>query len=148
MLHTLKPARGSIQKRKRVARGNSAGGGTTGGRGTKGQQSRSGKGRRFGFEGGQVPLIRRQPKMGGFKRPRRVLYEIVNLDVLEAKLQAGTYDIAALKQAKIVRSSRPVKLLAGAALTKKFALSANAASKGAKKAVEQAGGSLQILKLS
>jgi large subunit ribosomal protein L15 len=146
MLHTLSPNPGSQKKRKRVARGNSAGGGTTAGRGTKGQHSRTGKGRKHGFEGGQVPLLRRQPKMGGFRSPRRILFEIVNLDVLERKLVAGSYDIAALKQARIVRSDHPVKLLAGKALTKKFALSAHAASKGAKEALEKAGGSLTLVK--
>lgn len=66
-LHTLKASPGARKQRKRVARGNSAGGGTTAGRGTKGQQSRSGAKRRFGFEGGQTPLLQRQPKLGGFK---------------------------------------------------------------------------------
>lgn len=147
MLHTLKPAFGSTRRRKRVARGNSAGGGTTAGRGTKGQQSRVGKGRKFGFEGGQTPLLRRQPKLGGFTRPRRPTYEILNLDVLEAKLPAGSYDVASLKSAMVVRSSRPVKVLAGKALTKKFQLTVHAASSGAKAAIEKAGGSLKIVKL-
>lgn len=148
MLHELKPAKGSTHRRIRVARGNSAGGGTTGGRGTKGQQSRVGKGRKFGFEGGQTPLLRRQPKMGGFKRHRKVHYEIINLDVLEAKLPAGEYDIAKLKAARIVRSARPVKILQGDALTKAFTLAVHATSKGAKAAVEKAGGKVQIVKVA
>jgi large subunit ribosomal protein L15 len=97
MLHTLKPASGSRSSRKRIARGNSGKGGTTGGRGTKGQQSRTGKGRRFGFEGGQTPLLRRQPKLAGFERPRRVEYEALTLMVLERKLDAGTYTLADLR---------------------------------------------------
>lgn len=150
MLHTLSPAAGSRHAKKRVARGNSAGGGTTGGRGTKGQQSRTGKGKghRNGFEGGQVPLLRRQPKMGGFKRARKVHYEIVNLDVLEETLEAGTYDIAALRAKKIVRSSRPVKILQGDKLSKAFTLTVHAASRGAKEAVEKAGGSVTLAKLA
>ncbi len=148
MLHELKPAPGSTHRRKRVARGNSAGGGTTGGRGTKGQQSRVGKGRKFGFEGGQTPLLRRQPKMGGFKRLRKIQYEIINLDVLEAKLPAGEYDVAKLKEVRVVRSNRPVKLLQGDALTKAFTLAVHAASKGAKAAVEKAGGKVQIVKVA
>ena len=145
MLHTLKPAPGSRKLRKRVARGNSAGGGTTAGRGTKGQQSRVGKGRKFGFEGGQTPLLRRQPKLGGFTRPRRVLYEILNLDILEARVPAGTYDVAALRKVLVVRTTRPVKVLAGKVLTKKFDLTVHAASQGAKAAIEKAGGSLTIV---
>jgi large subunit ribosomal protein L15 len=144
MLHTLKPAQGATKRRKRVARGNSSGTGTTAGRGTKGQQSRTGKGRKFGFEGGQIPLLRRQPKLGGFRSPRKERYEIINLDILEEKLEAGTYDAAALRKAKVARSQRPVKILAGVELTKKFVLTVDAASEGAKKAVEKAGGSVAI----
>jgi large subunit ribosomal protein L15 len=147
MLHTLRPAHGSVQRRKRVARGNSAGGGTTAGRGTKGQHSRTGKGRKHGFEGGQIPLLRRQPKLGGFKRSRKIHYEIINLDVLEGKLESGTYDITALRQARIVRTGRPVKFLQGEKLSKKFVLTGHAASQGAKEAIEKAGGSLQIVQL-
>jgi large subunit ribosomal protein L15 len=148
MLHTLHPTQGSTKKRKRVARGNASGTGTTAGRGTKGQQSRVGKGRKFGFEGGQIPLLRRQPKLGGFRSPRKIFYEIVNLDIVEEKLPAGSYDVAQLKAARVVRTNRPVKLLAGSALTKKYVLSAHAASKGAKAAIEKAGGSLTLVKHS
>ncbi len=144
MLHTLRPNPGSRKLRKRVARGNSAGGGTTAGRGTKGQQSRTGKGRKHGFEGGQVPLIVRQPKLGGFTHPRRVNFEPLNLDVLET-LDAGSYDVAALRTEKIIRTKLPVKLLGRGAVTKKFALTVNAASKSAKQAVEKAGGSVTIV---
>ena len=146
MLHDLKPAPGSRTRRKRVARGNSAGGGTTAGRGTKGQQSRTGKGRKFGFEGGQTPLLRRQPKMGGFTRASKEYFEIVNLSILEEKLPAGTYDVTSLRGVRIVRSNRRVKILAGVPLTKKFVLTVNAASRGAKEAVEKAGGSVTIQK--
>lgn len=146
MLHLLKPAHGSTQKRKRVARGNSAGGGTTAGRGTKGQQSRTGKGRSFGFEGGQVPLLMRQPKLGGFKRPMKVQYQVVNIELLEERLDAGSYDGAALKKLGIVNNNRPVKILGMGALSKKFDLTVAAASKSAKDAVKKAGGSLTIRK--
>lgn len=146
MLHTLKPNRGATQKRKRVARGNSSGHGTTAGRGTKGQQSRSGKGRRAGFEGGQTPLIRRQPKLGGFVQPGRVSYDVLNLDVLEAKLAAGSYDVAALKAARIVSGKRPVKLLGRGQVTKKFVLSLHGVSKSAREALGKAGGSVTIVR--
>lgn len=145
MLHTLRPAPGSVRKRKRVARGNAAGGGTTAGRGTKGQQARAGKGRRFGFEGGQTPLLRRQPKLGGFTPPRKQDYEIVTLEALEARLDAGSYDLAALRAVRLVRSSRPVKILATGTVTKKLEVSVHAASKAAKEAIEKAGGKVTIL---
>jgi len=146
MLHLLKPASGSRPQRKRIARGNSGKGGTTAGRGTKGQQSRTGKGRKHGFEGGQVPLLRRQPKLGGFSRPRRTEYEVVNLWSLEEKLPAGTYSIEDLRQKRLVRKGSFVKILGEGELTKKFSLEAHAASKKAKQMLEKAGGSLTILR--
>lgn len=145
MLHTLRPALGAVSKRKRIARGNAGGGGTTAGRGTKGQQSRTGKGRNFGFEGGQTPLVRRQPKLGGFTPPHKVVNEIVNLDKLEALLDAGTYSVAGLRRRGLVRSGRPVKIL-GNTVKKKFVLSVHAASKGAKEAITKAGGSVTIVR--
>jgi large subunit ribosomal protein L15 len=144
VLHLLRPAQGSVRRRKRVARGNSAGGGTTAGRGTKGQQSRVGKGRRWGFEGGQTPLVRRQPKLGGFARPRALRYEVVTLGKMDSLLEAGSYDSAALRRRGLVRSGAPVKVL-GNAVKKKFALTVHAASKGAKKALVDAGGSITIV---
>jgi large subunit ribosomal protein L15 len=147
MLHTIKPAHGATHKRKRVARGNSAGGGTTAGRGTKGQDARSGKGKRVrAFEGGQTPLTRRQPKLGGFSKPRRVNYEVVNLETLEARLDAGSYDVVALRKARIVRTGMPVKILSSGTVTKKFAITAHAASKSAKEALKKAGGSFTVSK--
>ena len=146
MLHTLKPAAGSRKKSKRVARGNSAGGGTTAGRGTKGQQSRVGKGRRLGFEGGQTPLIRRQPKLGGFTPPRQVKFEVVTLANLEKLLPAGTYTVADLTARGIVSRNKPVKLIGNTALTKAFVVTVNAASKGAKEVVKKAGGSVTVSK--
>ena len=146
MHHLLRPAHGSTQKRKRVARGNSAGGGTTAGRGTKGQQSRTGKGRSFGFEGGQVPLLMRQPKLGGFKSVRKVEYEVLNIAELEEKLSPGAYDAAALRKNGIVSRNRPVKILGMGTVTKKFDLTVAAASKSAKDAIKKAGGTLTIRK--
>jgi large subunit ribosomal protein L15 len=146
MHHLLKPAHGSTQKRKRVARGNSAGGGTTAGRGTKGQQSRTGKGRSFGFEGGQVPLLMRQPKLGGFKSVRKVEYEVLNISELEERLSPGSYDAAALRKNGIVSRNRPVKILGMGTVTKKFDLTVAAASKSAKDAIKKAGGTLTIRK--
>ena len=81
-LSNLKPAKGSVKKRKRIGRGEGSGSGDTAGRGHKGQKSRSGYSRRLGHEGGQMPLYRRLPKFG-FKNPNRVEYRGINLDTLQ-----------------------------------------------------------------
>ncbi|MBI4129255.1 50S ribosomal protein L15 [Candidatus Peregrinibacteria bacterium] len=146
MLHTLRPSPGSRRKPRRVGRGISAGGGKTAGRGTKGQHARTGKGRRFGFEGGQTPLLRRQPKLGGFRNPRRRVYQVLDVRRLEQKLEAGSYDLEALRGHKLVQGDHPVKLLGKGELTKKLILTVHAASKGARRAVENAGGELTIIK--
>jgi large subunit ribosomal protein L15 len=105
-----------------------------------------GKGRRLGFEGGQTPLLRRQPKLGGFTTPRRVEMEVLNLDTLEAKVPAGTYDVAALAALRLVSGKRSVKLLGRGTVTKNFALTVQAASKSARDAIKKAGGSVTIAK--
>ncbi|PIR48437.1 50S ribosomal protein L15 [Candidatus Peregrinibacteria bacterium CG10_big_fil_rev_8_21_14_0_10_55_24] len=144
MLHTLRPAPGSRKRAKRVARGNSGHGGTTAGRGTKGYHSRAGSGRRPGFEGGQVPLLMRQPKLPGFRNPNKIQYEVFNLDTLEQKLPAGSYDTAALREHRLLRTKRPAKLLSRGVVTKKFTLTVSATSKKAREAIEKAGGSVTI----
>jgi large subunit ribosomal protein L15 len=146
MLHTLKPAKGSRPKSKRIARGNSGKGGTTAGRGTKGQQARTGKGHNFGFEGGQTPLIRRQPKLGGFTPPRKIVYEAVNLSTLEQRLEPGAYVLADLIDRKLVRRNSKVKILGTGSLTKKITVEAHAVSKSAKKAIMDAGGTVTIVR--
>ncbi len=93
-----------------------------------------------------MPLLRRQPKLGGFQSPRHKEYEVVNLWSLEEKLPAGTYSIEDLRQKRLIRKGTLVKILADGEITKKFALEAHAASKKAKLAVEKAGGSLTILR--
>jgi large subunit ribosomal protein L15 len=145
MLHTIKPAKGSRRKIRRLGRGNSAGGGTTAGRGTKGQHARTGKGQKFGFEGGQVPLLMRQPKMGGFVRPRRENFEPVNIGSMEEKLDAGSYGVADLRARHLVRGKGRVKLLGTGKLTKKFTITVHAASKSALEAVKKAGGTVTFL---
>ncbi len=146
MFHTLKPNRGSTQTRRRVARGNGSGLGTTAGRGGKGQKGRTGKGRRLGFEGGQTPLIRRQPKLGGFLSPTRVDVEILNLDTLESKAPAGAHDRSSLTGLRLIRGKLPLKVLGRGTVTKKFTLKVYAISKSAKAAIEKAGGSVTIAK--
>lgn len=147
MLHTLKPASGSRKKKKRVGRGPGSGRGTTAGRGTKGQAARSGKsgGSRTVFEGGQTPLLMRQPKLGGFRNPNRVEFEVVNIGDLEEKLTAGTYDAEALRKARLIRTTSPIKLLARGEVKKKFAITVHSASKAAIEAIEKAGGNVTVL---
>ncbi|MDP7247578.1 MAG: 50S ribosomal protein L15 [Candidatus Peribacteraceae bacterium] len=143
MLNKLSSAKGSRKKRTRVGRGNSAGKGTTAGSGTKGQQSRAGRGRNFGFEGGQTSILLRQPKLGGFRNPNKKEYEVFNLGDLK-KIPAGSYDISSLKKARLIRTKKPVKLLGRGEVEGKYALTVNAVSKSAKKAVEAAGGSVKL----
>lgn len=146
MLHMLKSAQGSRKSRKRVGRGSSAGGGKTAGRGYKGQQARAGSTRRAWFEGGQKQILKRQPKLSGFRNPRRREFEVVNINVLSRKLRAGSYDIAALKAHGILRTGKPVKILGKGTVDKRFTLKVHAVSATAKSAVEKAGGSVDILR--
>jgi len=144
MLHALTPAAGSRSNKKRVGRGNAAGQGTTAGRGTKGQLSRKGNRKKLGHEGGQTPLLRRQPKLGGFTNPRRKEYEVINVATLETHLTAGSYDVASLREHRLARTKKPVKILARGDIKKKFTLTVDAASKAAKEAIEKAGGSVTV----
>lgn len=93
-----------------------------------------------------MPLLRRQPKLGGFTPPRSKQYEVVNLWSLEEKLPAGTYSIEDLRQKRLIRKGTLVKILGDGELSKKFSLEAHAASKKAKQMLEKAGGSLTILR--
>jgi large subunit ribosomal protein L15 len=139
-LNTLKPAPGSKRARKRVCRGIGSGTGKTGGRGHKGQRARSGGFHKVGFEGGQMPLQRRLPKRG-FNSPTRKDIAEVRLSDLE-HLKAEKIDLAALKEAGLVPSfSIGAKVIVSGKLTRKLALTGIAVSKGARAAIEAAGGS-------
>src|ERR1700675_1755073 len=139
-LNTLKPAPGSKHVRKRVARGIGSGTGKTGGRGHKGQRARSGGFHKVGFEGGQMPLQRRLPKRG-FNSPTREDTAEVRLSDLE-RVKAEKIDLAALKEAGIVPASAGrAKVILSGKLTRKVALTGVAVSKGARAAIEAAGGS-------
>ena len=144
MLHMLKPAKGSRRPRKRVGRGSASGSGTTAGRGAKGQQARAGSKRRAWFEGGQKQILKRQPKLSGFRNPRRREFEVVNIGVLDKKLPEGSYDSAALRARGILRTGKPVKILGKGTVEKRFTLTVHAVSATAKSAVEKAGGSVDI----
>ena len=139
-LNTLKPAPGSKRARKRVCRGIGSGTGKTGGRGHKGQRARSGGFHKVGFEGGQMPLQRRLPKRG-FNSPIRGDTAEVRLSDLE-RLTAEKIDLVALKEAGVVPDfSNGAKVIVSGKLTRKVALTGIAVSKGARAAIEAAGGS-------
>ena len=138
----LKPSRGSRKSRKRVGRGSSAGGGKTAGRGQKGQGARSSWSLPRGFEGGQMPLTQRVPKLRGFFNRFRTEYQVVNVAKL-ARFEAGTeVDQEGLRKAGLVRrSGAPVKLLAGGSATiPALKVRVDAASGAAIAAVQKAGG--------
>ncbi|WP_036167721.1 50S ribosomal protein L15 [Noviluteimonas dokdonensis] len=139
-MNTLKPADGARKDRVRVGRGIGSGLGKTAGRGHKGSFARSGKGKiKAGFEGGQMPMQRRLPKIGFRSQIAKESVEVLlyQLD----KLDAGTIDIAALRAAKLIpQAARKVKVVKKGEVTKKFVLQGLTATAGAKAAIEAAGG--------
>jgi len=141
-LNKIKPATGAKRTKKRVGRGIGCGSGKTAGRGHKGQKARAGGFHKVGFEGGQMPLHRRLPKRGFHSLTAGETVE-VRLDALQ-KMKADTIDLAALKQAGVVpqMAGRAKVILAGE-LKRKIALKGVLASKGAREAIERAGGSVE-----
>jgi large subunit ribosomal protein L15 len=137
-VHELRPAAGSTKARRRVGRGIAGKGGKTAGRGTKGQGARDTI--PLGFEGGQLPLMQRIPKLRGFSNPFRVEYSPVNLDDLEA-LGADAVDVAGLVAAGLVRKGALVKVLGDGSLTRPVRVEAHAFSKSAEAGIAAAGGS-------
>ena len=144
-LHELSPVQGSTQVGKRKGRGTGSGNGKTGGRGHKGQHARSGGKVRVGFEGGQMPLVRRIPKRGFINIYAKPLTAI-NLTVLNRFEDGDVVDAAALIE-KGILSSCPygLKVLANGNLTKKVTVKAAAFSQSAKEKIEQAGGKAEVV---
>ena len=141
-LNTLKPAAGSKSNPKRRGRGIGSGLGKTGGRGHKGQKSRSGGQTKIGFEGGQMPLQRRLPKVGFTSRLARVTDEI-RLNELNA-LTADIIDIAVLKEANLIaKSIKHVKIMDSGEVKKAVTLKGIRVTKGARAAIEAAGGKIE-----
>ena len=138
MQHQVAPPKGARRNRKRIGRGDAAGQGSTAGRGMKGQKSRSGRGPRVGFEGGQLPMRR------GFTNIFKTYYTLVNLDTLE-KFDAGDeVTPASLAQRGYIRNlNRPVKVVGGGELTKSLRVSANRFTRSAKAAIEAAHGTVE-----
>jgi large subunit ribosomal protein L15 len=141
-IHDLKPSPGERKKAVRVGRGTGGRGGKTAGRGTKGQGARGTI--PMNFEGGQMPLHIRIPKLKGFNNPFRVEYQAVNLDTLEA-LTESEIDPGVLHEHGLTHKGALVKVLARGELTRKIDIKAHAVSKAAEQAITAAGGTVEIL---
>ena len=144
-LSNLKPAKGSTKRSKRIGRGQGSGKGGTATRGHKGQKSRSGYSRKYSFEGGQMPLIRRVPKHG-FSNINRVEYKAINistLQVLAEKKKLSTIDISTLIDNGLVSKKALVKILGNGKLSIKLDVKAHAFSESAKKAIESLDGTIE-----
>jgi large subunit ribosomal protein L15 len=140
----ISPAAGSKSKRKRVGRGDGSGHGTYCGRGVKGQKSRSGFSRKRGFEGGQLPLIKRLPRKRGFTNIFKVEYNLVNVEALN-RFEAGSEVTPdRLLEVGVVKSlGRPIKILARGELGHPLSVKANRFSAAAKAKIEAAGGTVE-----
>ena len=145
-LNSVYPADGATKARKRVGRGVGSGLGKTSGRGQKGQKARSGYSRKAGFEGGQLPLFQRLPKRG-FHNHFRVEYEVVNLSQLNVFEDGAVVDADALIAKGFFKEAgvSGVKVLGNGELKKKLTVKASKFSETAKKAIEAAGGSVEVI---
>ena len=143
-LHHLRPGDGAKRPRRRVGRGRAAGQGKTAGRGTKGYLARNNS--RIGFEGGQMPIQRRVPKLKGFTNPNRVEWAVVNVERLGEAFDARTnVTPELLRERGLVRKALPVKILGNGELKKPLTVSAHAVSESARGKIEGAGGRVEIL---
>jgi large subunit ribosomal protein L15 len=145
-LHDLKPRPGSRHRRKRLGQGESSGHGKTSGRGGKGQTARSGSSIRIGFEGGQMPLIRRIPKRGFNNTAFTTRYIPVNLESLNKFDDGATVDENALRSIGLANGTgKWIKILGNGELTRKLTVSAHAFSASAKTKIEKLGGACQLI---
>jgi large subunit ribosomal protein L15 len=149
-LHELKPDPGSRKKARRVGRGISAGQGKTAGRGTKGQKARTGGAKGPYFEGGQLPLVRRLPFKRGFTNIFRVEYQEVSIQKLAGVFKTGTeVTPQALKERRLIGDvDKPIVILGNGDLKVKLTVSAHRFTKSARTKIEEAGGSVNELKLA
>jgi large subunit ribosomal protein L15 len=143
-LHDLKPARGAHRRPDRIGRGTGSGRGKTSGRGQKGQNARS-EGFRLGFEGGQMPLAQRIPKLPGFKNPFKRIFSVVNLSKLSRFKDGTKVDVEALVEAGLVHPGKEVKILGTGGLKRKLTVEAHFFSASAREAIEKSGGSVTVL---
>jgi large subunit ribosomal protein L15 len=145
-LHHLRPPAGATRPRKRVGRGKAAGQGKTAGRGTKGTGARHTSTSFLGFEGGQMPLQRRVPKLKGFTNPNRVEFSVVNVERLGRLFEAGAQVTPeVLRERGLVHKGMPVKVLGRGELDHALTVRVHAVSGSARQKIEQAGGSVEIL---
>jgi len=140
-LSKLKPPKGSRKSKKRVGRGPGSGMGTFSTRGLKGQNSRSGRGVREGFEGGQTPLIKRIPKRG-FNSRKRVNLSIINVEALNRFKSGENITVEKLKEVALARKRDKVKILGEGTIDKKLTVHAHMFSKSAQEKIEKAGGEI------
>jgi large subunit ribosomal protein L15 len=146
-LHHLRPAPGATRPRKRVGRGRAAGAGKTAGRGMKGYKARHNS--RLGFEGGQMPLARRVPKLKGFRNPNRQAWAVVNVERLARSFDAGAEVTPEAMLARgLVRKGLPVKILARGDLDRALTVRAHAFSEAARVKIEGAGGRAEPVETS
>jgi large subunit ribosomal protein L15 len=145
-LHTLKPRPGSRHRRKRLGQGESSGRGKTAGRGGKGQSARSGSSIRVGFEGGQMPLIRRIPKRGFNNRRHATRYVAVNLESLNRFESGSTVDAEALRKAGLASGPvKRIKILGDGELKHKLTVRAHGFSSAARSKIEELGGTCEVI---
>ena len=143
-LHDLKPSRGAHRRPDRVGRGTGSGRGKTSGRGQKGQNARS-EGFRVGFEGGQMPLAQRLPKLPGFKNPFHRQFSVVNLSKLSRFADGTKVDADALLEAGLVHEGMEIKILGTGDLKRKLTVEAHFFSVSAREAIEKQGGTVKVL---
>ena len=144
-LHELSPAPGSNREVKRIGRGHGSGNGKTAGKGHQGQKARAGRGMRAGFEGGQMPLMRRLPKRG-FNNIFATRYAEVNVGALNAFEAGSVVDTEALKKAGVIKKAYDgVKVLGNGKIEKAITVQAAAFSKSAKEKIEAAGGKAEVI---
>jgi large subunit ribosomal protein L15 len=143
-LHELRSPEGARSRTQRVGRGTGSGRGKTSGRGQKGQLARS-QGFRLGFEGGQMPLAQRLPKLGGFKNPFKKVFAVVNLTKLNRFEDGAEVNPQSFYEANLARPGVAIKLLGTGQLRRKLTIEAHAASKSALAAVEARGGTVTIV---
>src|SRR6266550_2163003 len=145
-LHDLKPRPGAKHRRKRLGQGESSGHGKTSGRGGKGQTARSGSSIRIGFEGGQMPLIRRIPKRGFNNARHTTEYVPVNLEALDSFDDGARVDVETMRNAGLANGPvKLIKILGGGELKKKLTVAAHKFSASARQKIEAAGGTCEVI---
>ncbi len=146
--HTLSTDGSKTRKRKRIGRGDASGNGSFSGKGMKGQKSRSGGGVRPGFEGGQLPLIKRLPSLRGFTNIFKTQYHAVNLDtILKVYPDGGEVSLETLVEKRVLKDHKlPLKVLGRGEINVNLTVSAHKFTKSAKEKIETAGGTIQVIK--